>query len=106
MNVTVPHNGTDTSKAAAQAILPKLSEVLMRIHMQIIRSGKLGMTCDEIERELKLRHQTASARVRDLAQRGVIDDSGSRRATSSGRPAIVWVDQAFAPSDLEVSDAE
>ncbi len=37
-----------------------------------------GMTCEELEIELGLRHQTCSARVRELMQEGVVRQCGSR----------------------------
>jgi len=49
-----------------------------------------GATDEEIETSLDLRHQTASARRRELVQQGRIEDSGLRRANKSGRSAIVW----------------
>lgn len=50
-----------------------------------------GATCDEVEQQLRMRHQTASARIRELYRAGDLRDSGKRRPTRSGRPAIVWV---------------
>ena len=47
-------------------------------------------TVDEIEQVLNLTHQTASARVHDLANAGWIKDSGKTRPTRSGRAAVVW----------------
>jgi hypothetical protein len=49
------------------------------------------MTCDEVEVICKLRHQTASARIRELFVQSRIKDSGQRRLTRSNRTAIVWV---------------
>lgn len=49
-----------------------------------------GLTCDDIEVLLGMSHQTTSARVRDLAIRGEIRDTGKRRNTRTGRKAIVW----------------
>ena len=53
--------------------------------------GLHGMTCDELELKLGMRHQTASARVSELKRIGSIFDSGQRRATRSGRKAAVWL---------------
>jgi len=49
-----------------------------------------GATCDEIEENLKLPHQTVSARIRELAQEEEIVDSGETQKTRSGRNAIIW----------------
>lgn len=46
-------------------------------------------TCDELEERLGLSHQTCSARVNTLMQRGLIVADG-KRATRSGRQARVW----------------
>lgn len=37
-----------------------------------------------------MRHQTASARVRELVLAGLIEDTGKRRKTRSGRGARVY----------------
>lgn len=55
-----------------------------------LKRGRTGLTCDELETLLSMSHQTASARLRDLAMRGDILDSGKRRKTRTGRTAIVW----------------
>lgn len=47
-------------------------------------------TCDEIEQELGMSHQTISPRVHELAKLGLIVDSGARRKTRSGRTATIW----------------
>ena len=49
-----------------------------------------GMTCDEVEYVTGLKHQTASARVRDLSREGKLEASGLFRKTSSGRDACVY----------------
>lgn len=55
-----------------------------------LKQRRTGRTCDELETLLSMSHQTASARLRDLAMRGDIRDSGKRRKTRTGRTAIVW----------------
>ncbi len=54
-------------------------------------SGSAGATCDELETRLGMRHQTVSARLRGLFIDGVIQDTGIKRNTSSGRKAVAWV---------------
>lgn len=81
---------SDTSKAAAKSIEPT-SGTMRAIVLAFIRGrGASGATCEEIEINMGMKHQTASARVRELAQAGLIRDSGERRNTSSGRPATMW----------------
>jgi predicted transcriptional regulator len=81
--------GSDTSKAAAESI----NALSMRgIALETIkRAGLHGMTSDELEATIGMRHQTASARIRELALGGNIFDSGQRRKTRSGRNAAVWL---------------
>ena len=56
-----------------------------------IKDSEVGATCDEVESCLRMSHQTASARIRDLRGHGRLVDSGSRRKTRTGRSAIVWM---------------
>ena len=94
---------SDTSQAAATSIEPIAgtlrtcgarwaTPVLCRRQvLEAIRaSGAHGMTDDEAEQALGLRHQTASARRRELVLSGHVADTGERRQTRSGRLATVW----------------
>lgn len=47
-------------------------------------------TCDEVMVALNMQHQVASPRVHDLAKRGAIVDTGKKRMTRLGRPAVVY----------------
>ena len=80
--------GSETSEAAATSVERELG----RLQADVLRfiEERAGATCDEVERGLNLRHQTASARVYELRERGLIEDSGAKRKTSSGRAAVVW----------------
>src|SRR4249919_1949633 len=80
----------DTSTAAADSLDDSLLTRMRAQVFTIIDLRPRGATCDEIEVALNLRHQTASARVRELALGGVIFDTGERRPTRSGRPARVY----------------
>lgn len=52
---------------------------------------RVGMTTDAVERHLDWPHQTVSARVHELEQRGLLVDSGLKAKTRRGRNAIVYV---------------
>lgn len=93
--------GSDTSEDAADSI-EGVSEAMRWQVLRAIR-GELGrgMNDDEIERALGMRHQTASARRRELVKEGYVVDSGKRRETSSGRTAIVWVVPEWGPPQDE-----
>jgi Mn-dependent DtxR family transcriptional regulator len=82
--------GSDTSQAAAQSIESNAATMRGMIYVAIKRKEKLGATCDEVEELLNMRHQTASARIREMAQQGLLHDSGARRLTRSKRMATVW----------------
>jgi DNA-binding Lrp family transcriptional regulator len=88
----VPYvKGSDTSRAAAESMVPHVSAIEASVLAFVKRAGRMGTTCDEIEDRMKLAHQTASARIKGLADKGLIRDSGARRKTRSGRAARVYV---------------
>lgn len=82
--------GCDASEAASERVEPsrkgKRQQVLDALH----RAGSAGLTCDEVEMELRMLHTTASARLRELVLQGLAEDSGKRRKTRSGASAKVW----------------
>lgn len=83
--------GSDTSRTAAERsrrVAPKHRALVLHL---IESRGADGATDEEIENVLGLKHQTVSARRNDLANLGVVRDSGQRRPTESGCPATVWV---------------
>lgn len=82
--------GSDTSADAASSMLARAPALRARI-LALIISAPAGHTCDEIEQLTQLRHQTASARIRELVLKDQLRDSGARRVTRSGRQAVVWV---------------
>jgi predicted HTH transcriptional regulator len=47
-------------------------------------------TCDHMEQVLDLSHQTCSASIRALVKKGLLEDSGKKGITRSGRKAIIW----------------
>jgi len=49
-----------------------------------------GMTDDEMEVSMKMRHQTVSACRRGLVKKELVVPSGDTRPTRSGRKANVW----------------
>jgi predicted transcriptional regulator len=78
-----------TSVAAGESMAGSAAATLRASILDHIRYFG-GATCDECEHELDLRHQTASARIRELVQMGLLRDSGRTRKTRSGRAAVVW----------------
>lgn len=83
-------DGSDTSESAADAIESAASALRSKIH-HLIKKYPNGLTCHEVEVEMNLRHQTASARIRELVLKGKLRDSGHRRLTDTRRGAVVWI---------------
>ena len=81
--------GSETSKEAAKSI--DAGTIRSRVHKLIEDMGCLGATDEELEKKLGMRHQTVSARRRELVLMGKAKDSGVKRRTGSGRKAVVWI---------------
>lgn len=86
-----PHEDTGTSLAAAHSMADAAPSIRARVYAEIDGSGMLGITDDELEMTLRMRHQTVSARRRELVLLGLVQDSGCVRKTRSGRKATVWI---------------
>ena len=85
-----PHErASDTSQAAAISMIPRIGTLRRRVYDAIAEVGEHGITDDALETRLGLRHQTVSARRRELVLLGLLRRVGERR-TSSGRLAAVW----------------
>jgi hypothetical protein len=52
--------------------------------------GRGNLACHELVKVSGLLHQTASATLTHLRNRGCVKDSGKRSLTPSRRPAIIW----------------
>jgi hypothetical protein len=85
-----PEDRAGTSHAAAVSVRETSNTMRDRVR-RLIGESLSGLTDDEVEFMLNLRHQTASARRRELVLLGLVKDSGERRFTRSGRKAAVWV---------------
>jgi hypothetical protein len=87
--------GSDTSKAAAESMEASAPSIRTRVWRFIAAAGAHGVTDDDIERALGLRHQTASARRRELVIEKIVGDSGRTAKTTSGRSATLWVQSCW-----------
>lgn len=97
----VPHNGCPTSRAAGESMRHRMAALRAQIYCLIQGAGERGLTADELEVLTGLSHQTCSPRPGELRDLGVIEDSGMRRPTRSGRAAIVWRAKALQTSLLK-----
>ena len=80
-------NGSPTSAAAADSLAPAtLNAMQRRVYELLCRRPS---TDEEIAEELAMNPSTVRPRRGELARRGLIVESGTRR-TSSGRMAVIW----------------
>ena len=90
------NRGSETSREAADAAEPHLQRWERIVLAAVRRAGAQGATCDEVETETGLSHQTASARVNALKRPDrpggpELFAAGRKRPTRSGRKAEVYV---------------
>jgi hypothetical protein len=94
--MSLPYAKRSTSRSAARKKEQQESQKQgptdeVRILDLIRKSGRRGLICREVERKTKLLHQSASARIRGLCEKGLVCDSGMRRKTPGGFEQIVWI---------------
>lgn len=83
--------GSPTSRAAARSmkrVAPQQRGVVLE---WVRQQGRFGTTCDEIEAQFVMRHQSAAARLWELERMGKVRKTAQRRETRSGRNAAVYV---------------
>ena len=87
------YKAPETALEAAEQMAGRAGSDAYRVLMALrnaYKRGSIGLTVDQLEQDLKMRHQSCSARVNQLRDEGWIVDSGQRMETRSGRAAIVW----------------
>lgn len=85
------YSNETTSRNAAHSIRDQLGKMRRLVYDVIAARGPGdGLTDEEVEGITGMRHQSASARRRELVLKGWLRDSGRTRMNNSGRPAIVW----------------
>jgi hypothetical protein len=88
-NGVLPHSDDDTSLQAALSMRAISNNMREDVFDFIEEQG--DVIDEDIEKCLGMRHQTASARRRELVLLGRVKHSGTYRPTTSGRAAKVWV---------------
>lgn len=83
-------NGSETSEDAARRYEPVAGTERARVLNYVAGCGAHGATCDEVEEAIGLKHQTASARLRELFLGGRVRRVGTR-LTRSNRKADVHI---------------
>lgn len=82
---------TETSKAAAEFILPMTGTLRRKVYDFIEDCGKFGATDYEIQKALDIKGSTQRPRRKELKDAGAIKDSGMKRSSKDHGPSIVWV---------------
>lgn len=100
---TPPHNGTDTSRAAAEAIAPHAPNLRDQVFDYIRAQGVKGATIDEVSIGMGLKTATVCPRFYELKGGAYgngetartfpvrIVPNGMKRETSSGHSAVCWI---------------
>ena len=79
-------NDPDTAKKAAASI--KVADLEARV-LDALRNSA-GLTTHELSRMLAVDLVSVSPRLRPLANKNLVCDSGERRRSENGRASIVW----------------
>lgn len=97
----LPHNGTETSAAAAESMEANAANLRGLVFRFLKLQGINGATDEEIQIALGMTGNTERPRRRELFQRGLIAEAPAMRRTRSGREAQVWVLKEYAPRQTE-----
>lgn len=88
MNFTAPYQAhSGTSREAASSIKGKSARLREQVLQELRRNPA---TDEELATLLTLSGNTARPRRVELVELGLVEDSGQRRKTASGRNAVVW----------------
>ena len=81
----------DTERAAAAMVYPRTGTLRhLALHALALNNAN-GLTHGELAVITGKRHYSIAPRVTELVELGWVIDSGRRRPTDTGSPAIVWV---------------
>lgn len=91
------NDAPETSRLAAEAAAPTARRVRSNVLAAIRAAGELGATNDDVHRATGYPPQSVTPRCKELRKAGLVIDSGRKRHTQWGKPAIVWVAAEHAP---------
>jgi hypothetical protein len=101
------HNGTRTSRAAAESIDAREAETDRAVIWKLIKFTRLnGITSEAIARHTKINYDTVKARVHDLGREGKIRALKRTGLTSSNKPAFLFVDAEIIAAAQEQVELE
>lgn len=81
--------GSETSKAAAESMVPHVAAQRARV-LEVIQAAEDGVTDQEGAERCGLTSQSWCPRRLELERAGLIQKADFKRATRSGRQAVVW----------------
>ena len=88
--MNLPHNRSDTSRAAAESMMPHANGLRQRV-FDYLAQHSMGLTSEQISIQTGIRYDTVKPRVFELVHKDkTVEDTGLRRPTTTGRPAKVW----------------
>jgi hypothetical protein len=96
----VHRNAHDTERTASGLVFPRTGTLRLSALIALDRAGEDGLTHGELAEQTGHRHYSIAPRVTELVRDGWVVDSGRRRPTDTGSPAIVWVLSARGKADL------
>jgi hypothetical protein len=88
---------SDTSKGASDHIHPSAATLRGQVLEWIFSQAERGATCDESEVALRMKHQTCSARIRELVLTDHLVNTGLKRKTRAGVDASIYTVPSKAP---------
>jgi len=86
--VLIAHNASETSRKAAEKVLPRSGTMRRIIYDTIMNYG--GLADFELENILRAKHQSVSAARRSLVLDGLLVETGHTRKNESANECTVW----------------
>src|SRR5262249_2268497 len=84
------HSDPATSREAAKAVMPYITEIQGMVLAEVRRHGAHGITDYELETFLGSHASTLRSRRAELVEKGLVEDSGQRRKVN-GSSRTVWI---------------
>lgn len=81
--------GSETSKAAAESMHPRAPHLRQRV-LDALRANPGGLTDEQLQALTGLNPSTQRPRRVELVGLGLVQASGRKAPTASGRMAVVW----------------
>ena len=87
-DITENYHGGDVFSVAANVRARPSKEVDRERIVDLLSHAENGLTCEEIETRLDLKHQTASARLTELKRDGEVVVVGSRKTVTGSSAGV------------------